>query len=205
MFDSAGCYEQATRSTRVADVITGNGVWIINNLGENEVVSDIDFGNRPIDQGTGEIHGTKWNDLDGNGSRDSGEAGLAGVTIFLDQNNNGVLDTDEPSTVTSGDDVETPQDETGSYQFTDLSAGTFTVAEVVPTGYEQTFPSVSTSQLELPQDGFAIVGSSDARIVGGQDADEGEYPWMVSVQDSFGDDFCGGALIDSESGTSEAR
>ena len=42
---------------------------------------------------TGEIRGFKWNDLDGDGIYDAlDEPGLAGVTIFVDLNGNGVLD-----------------------------------------------------------------------------------------------------------------
>ena len=42
--------------------------------------------------GGGAIRGTKWNDLNGNGVRDRGEPALAGWTIYLDQNHNGVRD-----------------------------------------------------------------------------------------------------------------
>ena len=40
----------------------------------------------------GEIHGTKFNDRDGDGNQDFDEPGLAGWTIFTDFNNNGILD-----------------------------------------------------------------------------------------------------------------
>ncbi|MCX7425571.1 MAG: proprotein convertase P-domain-containing protein [Planctomycetia bacterium] len=39
-----------------------------------------------------EIHGTVWDDADGDGSRDAGEAGVAGQTVYLDDNHNGVRD-----------------------------------------------------------------------------------------------------------------
>jgi hypothetical protein len=39
-----------------------------------------------------EIHGTKWHDLDGDGEWDDGEPGLPDWMIYLDQNNNGLLD-----------------------------------------------------------------------------------------------------------------
>ena len=71
-------------------------------LGPGQVVENIDFGNR----GTGELHGTKWNDLDGDGVRDAGESGLAGWTVYLDLNANGQLDvgsvTIEPDDHTAG-------------------------------------------------------------------------------------------------------
>jgi subtilisin-like proprotein convertase family protein len=38
------------------------------------------------------LAGTVFNDLNGNGTQDAGEGGLANWTIFADQNNNGVLD-----------------------------------------------------------------------------------------------------------------
>lgn len=52
------------------------------------------------DTGTGAIHGTKWHDLNANGVKDSGEPGLPGWTIFLDQNQSGTLDAGERWTTT---------------------------------------------------------------------------------------------------------
>ncbi|MCA9212653.1 MAG: proprotein convertase P-domain-containing protein, partial [Planctomycetales bacterium] len=86
------------------------------------------------------IHGTKWQDLDGDGVFDSNEPTLSGVTIYLDLNKNGLLDqitdaagniTDEPSTVTGP---------TGQYSFVSLSSGEYIVREIVPSGFKQTFP-----------------------------------------------------------------
>lgn len=78
----------------------------------------------------GEIHGTVWNDLNGDGIRQSAsEAGIANRVLFLDQNQNGLLDTGETS-VTTGSD--------GTYAFTSLATGTYTVAEVLPSGWQQT-------------------------------------------------------------------
>ena len=77
----------------------------------------------------GEIHGTKWNDLNGNGSRDAGEPGLAGWVIALDRDDDG---SDEETVVT---------DVTGAYWFTDLVAGLYGVSEQPIAGWSQTFPS----------------------------------------------------------------
>ncbi len=103
---------------------------------------------RLLASGTGEIHGTAWSDLNANGAWDDGETGLAGVSVYLDTNGNGQLDVDqdqqplEPMTVTASDDSATSGvDETGIYQFTELDAETYTVAEVVPTDHESTFPA----------------------------------------------------------------
>ena len=70
------------------------------------------------------------------------EPGLAGVTVYVDLDDNGQLDPGEPSALTSADDPATPGvDETGRYSFTGLAIGTHVVREVVPTGYIQTAPA----------------------------------------------------------------
>ncbi|MEX2187071.1 MAG: SdrD B-like domain-containing protein [Pirellulales bacterium] len=105
------------------------------------VVDGRDFGNT----GGGEIHGTKWDDVNGDGTRDTQpgaapEPGLPGVTIYLDLNNNGQFDANEPSTVTMQDSTATPEDEAGMYWFTGIPAGTYVVREVTPAAWTQTFP-----------------------------------------------------------------
>ncbi len=97
-------------------------------LVDGAVISGLDFGNQPL---FGQIHGTKFNDLDGDGARDAGEPPLQGVTIYLDTNDNGVLDIGEPETLTNAD---------GEYWFMDLPADDYVVREVVPGGFEQTSP-----------------------------------------------------------------
>ena len=49
--------------------------------------------------GLGTVTGTVWQDLDGDGSRDAGDAGREAVEVFLDLNGNGVLD--RPATPTA--------------------------------------------------------------------------------------------------------
>ena len=46
------------------------------------------------------ISGSVFNDTNGNGSKNSGESGVAGITIYLDANNNGRMDAGELSTKT---------------------------------------------------------------------------------------------------------
>jgi uncharacterized protein (DUF2141 family) len=84
------------------------------------------FGNQQQAPGTGSISGTKFNDLNGNGARDSGEPGLAGVTIQL-----------KPS---SGPIVTATTDASGNFTFSGLAAGTYVLSEVVPSGFVQTAP-----------------------------------------------------------------
>ena len=62
----------------------------------------------------------------------AGDTGLAGRTVYLDQNQNGQLDPGEASTTTAAD---------GSYAFTGLAQGTYYVAEALPTGWSQTSPA----------------------------------------------------------------
>ena len=37
-----------------------------------------------------------------------------------------------------------------------------------------------------------------AKIVGGQPADDNEYPFMVALVDSYGWQFCGASIIDAK-------
>ncbi|MFN9384180.1 MAG: SdrD B-like domain-containing protein [Pirellulaceae bacterium] len=82
----------------------------------------------------GDLKGTVWSDLSNDGIRDvdptTGEyldPGLGGWTIFLDLNDNALLDPTEPSTVT---------DDQGVYRFSNLNPDTYKVREVLPTGWE---------------------------------------------------------------------
>lgn len=77
----------------------------------------------------------------GAGSQSGLEPGIAGVNVYLDSNNNGVLDLSEFVSSTVGDNPNTVDvNETGQYQFNNLVAGNYVVREVIPTGFEQTFP-----------------------------------------------------------------
>ena len=78
---------------------------------------------------TGTISGTKFNDLNGNGVRDAGEPGLAGVTITRTGSINDPAGT--PLTVVT--------DSAGAFSFT-VPFGTYTLSETVPPGFAQTAP-----------------------------------------------------------------
>jgi len=82
----------------------------------------------------GNITGIVWNDFNADGIRDTDpdtgeliEPGLPGWTVFLDFNNDRLLDPTEPSTTT---------DANGSYLFTNLPADDYEVTEVVPPGWD---------------------------------------------------------------------
>jgi Ca2+-binding RTX toxin-like protein len=89
-----------------------------------------------ISDNDAEIQGQKWQDLDGDGIKDTGETGLQGWTIYLDSNTNGQLDEGEISVIT---------DENGNYSFTDLRPGIYTVAEVMQSGWRQTYPLINVT------------------------------------------------------------
>lgn len=109
------------------------------------------FGNAPLT----DIHGYKWDDVNGNGERDCTvlddslllrrlirgcdytEDLLGGWTIFLDENGNEALDEGEESTTTDDD----PESEHyGWYWFYDLFPGEYSICEVQQDGWQQTYP-----------------------------------------------------------------
>jgi subtilisin-like proprotein convertase family protein len=62
------------------------------NLASGATFADINFGNWIPAVASGTISGQKWNDLNADGVKNVGDNGLAGWTIYLDADNNGVLD-----------------------------------------------------------------------------------------------------------------
>jgi uncharacterized repeat protein (TIGR01451 family) len=77
----------------------------------------------------GSIGDYVWNDSDGEGDQDEAAAGISGVRVYIDMNNNGIYDDGEPNDTTDG---------TGAYDITGLPAGTYTVtvdANTTPVGY----------------------------------------------------------------------
>ncbi|MDM7934307.1 MAG: SdrD B-like domain-containing protein, partial [Methanothrix sp.] len=101
-----------------------------------------DFGNRVPGQS---ISGVKYNDLNGNGARDSGEPGLAGWTINLEQPAGTVI-----QTKTTASD--------GSYIFTGLADGTYVVSEVLQTGWTQKAPAGGTYTVTLSPSSPSAIG-----------------------------------------------
>ena len=90
-------------------------------LAANEDYTAADFGyNDPSDGSIGDF---VWRDTNGDGTQDSGEPGIANVTLNLidDINGNGVADPGEPVL-----DTQTT-DGTGNYQFPNLPAGNYLV------------------------------------------------------------------------------
>ena len=80
------------------------------------------------------ISGKVWNDANGNGTNDAGEAGIANVEIDLvqDANTNGLADSGEPvaASVTT--------DTNGNYSFAGITPGHYIIRESDPYGYYST-------------------------------------------------------------------
>jgi hypothetical protein len=113
------------------------------------------FGNKQQQPGTGSISGTKFNDLNGNGARDSGEPGMAGVTIQA-----------KPS---SGPTLTTATDSSGNFSFSNIAAGTYVLSEVVPSGFVQTAPpspGTITVNLAAGQNATGFLFGNQQQIAG---------------------------------------
>jgi hypothetical protein len=86
-------------------------------------------GGPPADRGA--ISGVVFRDNDADGRRDSASSGLNGWTVFIDANNNGRLDGNEPRTATGG---------TGFYSFESVAPGQRRVRLLNRSGWNTTTP-----------------------------------------------------------------
>jgi len=72
------------------------------------------------------------------------ERGTPRVRLYLDLDNDGILDTNEPSVLSLADDLDTTTiDESGTYRFNNVLPGSYIVREVIPAGYRQTSPGLA--------------------------------------------------------------
>jgi len=101
-----------------------------------------DFGNQ-LHQGS--ISGKKIHDHNSDGVQQEGDEGLGQWNIYIDMNQNGVLDGGDISTFTAGD---------GSYSFPGLGAGTYIVREVVQGGWTQVWPNPPAYSLAIGGDNW---------------------------------------------------
>jgi|GEM_PF-4799287 len=81
---------------------------------------------------TGQIAGTVFEDSNSNAQVEIGEPALAGWQVYIDANNNGILDPGEQVVTT---------DSFGHYALPGLAAGTYVVREVQPGGWASTVPA----------------------------------------------------------------
>src|SRR5659263_573795 len=83
--------------------------------------------------GNGSISGMKFNDSNGNGIKDTGETCLAGWAIVL----------------TGGSTATMTTDANGSYTFSNMAQGNYTVAEVIKPDWKQTLPVNGTYNITI--------------------------------------------------------
>ncbi|MGB0385606.1 MAG: SdrD B-like domain-containing protein [Ardenticatenaceae bacterium] len=121
-------------------------------LQDGQAVDNINFGNAR----SGQIHGMKFNDMNGDGLKDFTEPGLQGWEITLTDANGNI------STTTT--------DVNGNYSFMYLAAGTYTVSEVQQPGWTQTYPSAPGTHTVTLQDGQVV-----------QNIDFGNWTWSAPL------------------------
>jgi hypothetical protein len=77
------------------------------------------------------VTGSVFNDLNGDGKQSLSEPPLVGRVIYIDSNQDGILDNNEPSTTTDAD---------GNWSFTNLAPGSYTFREQNLPGIRHTDP-----------------------------------------------------------------
>jgi hypothetical protein len=96
----------------------------------NQTATGLLFGSyQPAAGATGFV----WNDANGNGLREAGEAPMAGVWVYIDADGDNRIDLNEISAISKAD---------GSYNLQFPGAGTYTIREVLEPGFIQTYPGV---------------------------------------------------------------
>ena len=101
---------------------------------------------------TGSISGTVFNDTNANGTQQSTEAGVAGVELYIDLNNNGKIDPNEFTTVT---------DSLGRYTFLGVTPGSnVIVRQVLAAGKRQTSPANGFGQHVNVAAGVVVLGEN---------------------------------------------
>jgi len=101
------------------------------------------------------IAGTVFDDLNGNGMQDAGEAGVAGVVVYADVNGSG-SPAGQPQYTT---------DSSGHYNVSGLAANTsYTIRVVLPSGFSQTFPAANAGEQVTLQG--ASIGSENFGVKG---------------------------------------
>ena len=125
---------------------------------------------------TPRVVGKVFADGNADGALGAGEGGLAGFGVFLDLDDDGILDPGEPTAST---------DASGAYELEVTAPGMYTVRQqVLPFGFR------SSLAQQKPR-ATPIIGGGDVGAIG-------DFPFMISVGQLFEGDvfpFCGGVLI----------
>ncbi|MEM6980185.1 MAG: SdrD B-like domain-containing protein, partial [Planctomycetota bacterium] len=98
-----------------------------------------------VSPSVGNITGTVFRDDDFNGVVGVDEPGISGVTVFIDSNNDQILNPTETSTLT---------DANGLYQFLNVETGLVTVSQIPIDGF---FPTSQSIQTTVVDSGVSVV------------------------------------------------
>jgi len=141
-------YADGTDATGTAGGVAGNDVINTIALPVNTDATGYTFGER----GT-TLSGVVFKDVNGNGIRDAQDPGIGGVTITLKDALGNVVAT----TVTAAD---------GSYAFTGLPAGNYTVEETQPVGYGSSTSDTRTATVTAGSSASVDFGDTTSSLAG---------------------------------------
>lgn len=125
---------------------------------------------------TTRIQGFVWHDANGDGDYAENESLLEGWVVFLDQNQNGVQDADETTATTNA---------SGTYRFTDLAAGTYTVRLTHTAAWAIVHPHEEAYTFTLAEDGmqdFVDFGIADLASTS-----FGDFVWVDANENGIQD------------------
>lgn len=92
------------------------------------------------------------------------EAGAVSAVVYIDTNGNAVRDPGEPFTTTSADLPGTTNvNEAGRFEFNNLSAGTYTIRQELPSGFQATSPSSGSWVVNFPGNSGTAQGQDFGR------------------------------------------
>ena len=146
--------DQGMDDTIDSDAQSGTGDTPIFALNAGDYISHMDAGMYQSES-AGEIRGAKWNDLNGNGIRETGEPGLANWQIILDYNQDGTLDPSTDWIVTTS--------ATGDYKFAGFFNGLYFIGEILQSGWLR-HSRIRRTLLILAMSGLTIRPLYSARV-----------------------------------------
>ena len=164
-----------------------------NAFATNSTISIVDRNELEIDPLaiSGEIRGSLWEDIDGDGSQNASEPGLSGWTVYLDANRNGRLEIAETATTT---------DINGDYRFSDLEADRYYVGVVRPSGWEQIHPPTSNANAvrgvpsSKPEMSDATVEGAIERAIASSSETSPTLQWVVGLEPGVSPDAVAASL-----------
>ena len=176
--------------------VAGTAGGAAHNPGDSITGATLTSGANATDYDFGElepasISGYVYVDANSNGVRDSGETGIAGVTMTL-------LDSSGNST-----GVTTTTDSNGHYEFTNLEPGTYGVAEAQPSGYVDGLDVAGTAGGAAHNPGDSITGATLGSGAKATDYDFGELNLASISGTVYYDGNKNGMLDSGESGIAD--